>query len=148
MASYHKFYIWLFLTTVILVSEQRYHTRFISKWFIITDFCITSQALRVCGAIIHGSSPLQQNFAQLQTSYMKIPDPLADSQEQQNGDKTIYIIEGLLDQALLNTTIQAFDVRIAACTCLEVSTIRLSISLAYQLIRVISLGIHLYGYIF
>lgn len=79
---------------------------------------------------------------------MKIPDPLADSQEQQNGDKTIYIIEGLLDQALLNTTIQAFDVRIAACTCLEVSTIRLSISLAYQLIRVISLGIHLYGYIF
>ena len=27
MASYHKFYIWLFLTKVILVSEQRYHTR-------------------------------------------------------------------------------------------------------------------------
>lgn len=76
------------------------------------------QALRACADTVHGNAPLQERFAQLQVNYMDPNSPI-DS-PQQNGDNKVYVIEGLLDVALLSSSIHAFDARVAACTCLEV----------------------------
>ena len=38
---------------------------------------------------------------------------------QSNPGDVCYVIEGLLDLALLNSSIHAFDARLAACQCLE-----------------------------
>lgn len=57
----------------------------------------------------------------MQVRYVDPALPLVEAQGQQNGDNKVYVIEGLLDQALLNSAIQAFNVRLAACRCLEVS---------------------------
>lgn len=84
-----------------------------------SDFSVRAEALRTCADIIHGNAPLQEHFAQLQVKYVNPALPLVDTQGQQNGDNKVYVIEGLLDQALLNSAVQAFDVRIAACSCLE-----------------------------
>ncbi|KAF8435278.1 p115 like vesicle tethering protein [Terfezia claveryi] len=84
-----------------------------------SDFGVRAEALRTCADIIHGNAPLQEHFAQLQVKYVNPALPLVDTQGQQNGDNKVYVIEGLLDQALLNSAVQAFDVRIAACSCLE-----------------------------
>ena len=73
--------------------------------------------------------------------------PLVDTQGQQNGDNKVYVIEGLLDQALLNSAVQAFDVRIAACTCLEVRSTDLLGSTLADLHRATFLEMRQYGYI-
>ncbi|KAF8469131.1 p115 like vesicle tethering protein [Kalaharituber pfeilii] len=83
------------------------------------DLNVRAEALRTCGDIIHGNAQLQESFAQLQVTYINPTASLPELQTQQNGENKIYVIEGLLDQALLNSAIQAFNVRIAACTCLE-----------------------------
>jgi hypothetical protein len=82
-------------------------------------FVACHQALRTVADLIHENSSLQTNFAQMKVQYLD-PTVLPEVQIQQsNPDDLCYIIEGLLDLALLNPSIHAFDARLAACQCLE-----------------------------
>lgn len=71
-----------------------------------------------CADIIKGNANLQENFAQLQVS-----SPLDAAAERpkaaQNGIQKVYVIDGLLDLALGLQSLQAFDLRLAACGCLK-----------------------------
>ncbi|PWW73560.1 hypothetical protein C7212DRAFT_217553 [Tuber magnatum] len=84
-----------------------------------SDFPVRAEALRTVADLIHENSPLQENFAQMKVQYLD-PTVLPEVQAQQNNpDDLCYVIEGLLDLALLNSSIHAFDARLAACQCLE-----------------------------
>lgn len=75
--------------------------------------------MRTVAYLIHENSPLQENFAQMKVQYLD-PTILPEAQAQQNNpDDLCYVIEGLLDLALMNSSIHAFDARLAACQCLE-----------------------------
>lgn len=71
-----------------------------------------------CADIIRANPTLQENFAQLQ-----VPSPLESSQDgngaQANGVPKIYVIDGLLDLTLCVHSLQAFDIRMAACETLK-----------------------------
>lgn len=71
-----------------------------------------------CADIIRGNSALQENFAQLQ-----VPSPLETTANgdgpQENGVPKVYVIDGLLDLTLCVHSLQAFDIRMAACECLK-----------------------------
>ena len=74
--------------------------------------------------MIRANSALQENFAQLQ-----VESPLQQQQQQPvaNGDnpeqpiETVYVIEGLLDLALLSNSVSiaALNMRIAAGKCIQ-----------------------------
>ncbi|KAK7733326.1 Vesicle-mediated ER to Golgi transport protein [Cytospora paraplurivora] len=79
---------------------------------------IKAEALVTCADIIRGNSALQENFAQLQ-----VPSPLETKANgdgpQANGVPKVYVIDGLLDLTLCVHSLQAFDIRMAACECLK-----------------------------
>ena len=67
--------------------------------------------------MIRRNPALQESFAQLM-----VPSPLdsnADTSETSNGVVRIYVIDGLLDLTLCLQELQEFDVRFAACECLQ-----------------------------
>jgi intracellular protein transport protein USO1 len=76
------------------------------------------QALETCADVIRGNPSLQESFAHLQ-----VPPPLPDQTEsegaQANGVAKVYVIDGLLDLTLSVASMQAFDLRLAACECLK-----------------------------
>jgi len=82
---------------------------------------IKSEALITCADMIRGNATLQQTFAGLQ-----VPSPHGGPEVQQgpqgphpNGVPRIYTIDALLDIILAVNAPQAFDMRMAACTCLK-----------------------------
>lgn len=74
-----------------------------------------------CADIIRGNQTLQENFAQLQVpSPLDTPPPPANGNgTQANGVPRVYVIDGLLDLSLCLHSLQAFDMRMAACECLK-----------------------------
>jgi intracellular protein transport protein USO1 len=74
--------------------------------------------LVTCADIIRGNPTLQEGFAQLQ-----VPSPLdpgADGDAPNaNGARKVYVIDGLLDLTLSLSSLQAFELRLAACECLK-----------------------------
>ncbi|KXX74063.1 Intracellular protein transport protein USO1 [Madurella mycetomatis] len=83
------------------------------------DLPIKSEALLACADMIRGNAKVQESFAGLQ-----VPSPLhapaADGQRaQMNGVPKVFVIDGLLDLVLAVNSPQAFDLRMAACTCLK-----------------------------
>lgn len=74
-----------------------------------------------CADIIRGNQTLQENFAQLQVpSPLDTPPPTANGNgTQANGVPKVYVIDGLLDLSLCLHSLQAFDMRMAACECLK-----------------------------
>ncbi|KAJ3462743.1 hypothetical protein MRS44_007529 [Fusarium solani] len=78
---------------------------------------IKAEALTTCGDVIRQNAPLQESFAQLM-----VPSPLAGADpttEQANGRVKVYVIDGLLDLTLCLQDPQEFDLRFAACECLQ-----------------------------
>ncbi|KAK0651324.1 p115 like vesicle tethering protein [Cercophora newfieldiana] len=79
---------------------------------------IRTEALVACGDMIRGNAKMQETFAGLQ-----VPSPLAEMANgqgpQANGVPKVFVIDGLLDIILALSSLQAFDLRMAACTCLK-----------------------------
>lgn len=71
-----------------------------------------------CADIIRGNASLQENFAQLQVpSLLEVPEEPV--QAKANDPPTVYVIDGLLDLCLSVSSLLMFDLRRAACECLE-----------------------------
>ncbi|KAK5660813.1 hypothetical protein OQA88_12181 [Cercophora sp. LCS_1] len=83
-----------------------------------TELPIRAEALAACADMIRGNAGLQERFAGLE-----VPSPLgavANGQgPQKNGIPRVFVIDGLLDIILVISAPQAFDLRMAACTCLK-----------------------------
>lgn len=83
------------------------------------DLPIKSEALLACADMIRGNAKVQESFAGLQVPSPLHP-PAADGQKtQMNGVPKVFVIDGLLDLVLAVNAPQAFDLRMAACTCLK-----------------------------
>ncbi|POS83163.1 hypothetical protein EPUL_004567 [Erysiphe pulchra] len=79
---------------------------------------IKAEALITCAEIIRGNSKLQEEFGQLQVS--SVPRELhLEGSKNQNKSFQVYVIDGLLDVTLNNSTLKAFDSRIAASECIK-----------------------------
>ncbi|RYO99337.1 hypothetical protein DL764_006838 [Monosporascus ibericus] len=84
------------------------------------DIPIRAEALNTCADIIRGNAKLQENFAQLQVPSVLETSPKADGQAgHADGVPTVYVIDGLLDLVLSVPSLQAFDLRLAACQCIK-----------------------------
>jgi hypothetical protein len=85
----------------------------------VAELPIKTEALLACADMIRGNAEVQARFAGFQ-----VPSPLADPVAngpgaQTNGVPRVYIIDGLLDLVLAVNALPAFDLRMAACTCLK-----------------------------
>ncbi|KAL2116978.1 hypothetical protein VTJ04DRAFT_9146 [Mycothermus thermophilus] len=80
----------------------------------VAELPIRSEALLACADMIRGNAAVQARFAGFQ-----VPSPLADPVPQANGVAKVYVIDGLLDLVLAVNSLQAFDLRMAGCTCLK-----------------------------
>jgi hypothetical protein len=65
--------------------------------------------------LIDGNAPLQQGFGQLQVASPEPPKQVEDGEEPIG----YFVIEALLDLGLENSSVGAFEARLAACRCLE-----------------------------
>ncbi|ETS79198.1 hypothetical protein PFICI_09051 [Pestalotiopsis fici W106-1] len=84
------------------------------------DVSIRAEALTVCSEIIRGNRELQEGFAQLQVPSV-LPNDVNGVNGKTNGISVtlVYVIDGLLDLTLSVTSLQLFDLRMAACECLK-----------------------------
>lgn len=85
----------------------------------VAELSIKSEALLACADMIRGNAKVQERFASFQ-----VPSPLAAPEvngqnPQMNGIPRVFVIDGLLDLVLAVNSLQAFDLRMAACTCLR-----------------------------
>lgn len=91
------------------------------------DMPIKAEALNTCADIIRGSAKLQENFAQLQVPSVLETAPKTNGQAvtgkgkmgHAHGTPMVYVIDGLLDLTLSVSSLQAFDLRLAACQCIK-----------------------------
>jgi len=85
----------------------------------VADMPIRAEALMACADMIRGNAKLQERFAALQvTSPLDFPPEAGDARV--NGAiPKVYVIDGLLDMVLGVSSLQAFDLRMAACACLK-----------------------------
>ena len=77
------------------------------------------QALRTCADIIRSNSKIQEAFAFNQVTIHPPHSGNGDPAAQANGLVQSYIIDALLDLALSVSATSLFDVRYAACECVE-----------------------------
>jgi intracellular protein transport protein USO1 len=84
------------------------------------DVSIRAEALTVCSEIIRGNRELQEGFAQLQVPSV-LPNDVNGVNGKTNGISVtlVYVIDALLDLTLSVTSLQLFDLRMAACECLK-----------------------------
>ncbi|KAI2616371.1 p115 like vesicle tethering protein [Hypomontagnella submonticulosa] len=82
---------------------------------------IRAEALITCADVIKGNSKLQESFAQLQVpSVLETTTPPTNGQTgKANGVPAVFVIDGLLDLTLSVPTLQAFNLRLAACQCIQ-----------------------------
>ncbi|KAL0637349.1 Vesicle-mediated ER to Golgi transport protein [Maublancomyces gigas] len=95
------------------------HLMLVIAFSAFSDFPTRSEALKAVADLVHENDVLQENFAQMKVTYL---DPTISPEvqaQQYNPDDMCYVIEGLLDLALLTSSPHAFDARLAACRCLE-----------------------------
>ncbi|KAK0635113.1 p115 like vesicle tethering protein [Bombardia bombarda] len=87
------------------------------------ELSIKSEALVACADMIRGNARLQERFAGLEVaSPLDGPAPASNghSSPQMNGGiPKVFVIDGLLDLILAVDAPGAFDMRMAACTCLK-----------------------------
>ena len=67
--------------------------------------------------MIRGNHALQEGFAQVQVDASTLPTQIAAAE---NAVHSAYVIEALLDMALLDTSLNSFNLRIAAVHCIDV----------------------------
>ncbi|KAI1753117.1 p115 like vesicle tethering protein [Xylaria castorea] len=85
-----------------------------------TEMPIRAEALTTCADTIRGNARLQENFAQLQVpSVLETARAINGQTSNSDGVPPIYVIDGLLDLVLSVPSTQAFDLRVAACQCIQ-----------------------------
>jgi hypothetical protein len=73
-----------------------------------------------CADLIRGNPKLQEGFANLQVTSVLGDDPSGpEINAGRNGYPKVYVIDGLLDLMLSVSSLQAFDLRLAACECMK-----------------------------
>lgn len=84
------------------------------------DLSIRAEALAVCAEMIRDNREIQEAFAQLQVPTV-VPTDVNGVNGKTNGISVtlVYVIDGLLDLTLTVTSLQLFDLRMAACECLK-----------------------------
>ncbi|KAK1761140.1 intracellular protein transport protein USO1 [Echria macrotheca] len=82
------------------------------------DLPIRAEALTACADMIRGNAKMQERFAALQVSSPIGAVPNGEG-PQKNGVPKVFVVDGLLDIILVVNALQAFDLRMAACTCLK-----------------------------
>ena len=82
------------------------------------DLPIQSEALVACADMIRGNPALQERFAGLQVP-SRSASPAAGQVNGNGGGPRDFVIDGLLVLILTEDAPQAFDLRMAACTCLK-----------------------------
>jgi intracellular protein transport protein USO1 len=76
------------------------------------------KALKACADLINGNEIQQRNFAALQVPYL---NPSEVGPDRLNGETPmVFVMEALLDLALLASSTEAFNARMGAVQCLEV----------------------------
>ncbi|KAI0020413.1 p115 like vesicle tethering protein [Xylariomycetidae sp. FL0641] len=84
------------------------------------EMSIRAEALATCADTIKANAKLQETFAQLQVPSVLEPAPVANGVPgEANGMPAVYVIDGLLDLSLSVPSLQAFDLRVAACQCIK-----------------------------
>ena len=85
-----------------------------------------SQALATCADLIRGNSSLQESFAQSDVvspsegpSKLSITKINGDAQDFRKARPTANVIQGLLDLSLAVSCVSSFDLRLAACECIQ-----------------------------
>ncbi|KAI1636189.1 p115 like vesicle tethering protein [Biscogniauxia mediterranea] len=85
-----------------------------------TEMSIRAEALTTCADTIRGNARLQETFAQLQVpSVLESHAPTNGQNGKTDAAPVVYVIDGLLDLTLSVPAIQAFDLRMAACQCIQ-----------------------------
>jgi hypothetical protein len=101
--------------------------------FSSVDLAVRAEALKAAADLIDGNKLLQEAFAQIEVAPPEL-QPAKETKIVGGGDDNkpdgaaagheellvkCGVIEGLLELALMNSSIHAFDARFAACRCLE-----------------------------
>ncbi|KAL8760829.1 MAG: hypothetical protein Q9184_003011 [Pyrenodesmia sp. 2 TL-2023] len=96
------------------VMEIAFHTSI--------DMNIRSEALATAADLIRGNSQLQETFAQLEVPSPRNQEPTLQVNGHRNGIAPMpreNVISALLEVALMSSSLQAFDVRLACCECIK-----------------------------
>ncbi|KAH8816298.1 p115 like vesicle tethering protein [Xylogone sp. PMI_703] len=81
---------------------------------------IKAEALITCADLIRGHPGIQEGFAQFQVnSVIDVPPANGTENASRNGVSKVYVIDGLLDLTLSESSLAAFDARFAACECIK-----------------------------
>ncbi|EWC46137.1 hypothetical protein DRE_04711 [Drechslerella stenobrocha 248] len=80
---------------------------------------IRSEALDTLANLIRGHQALQESFAQQQVDASVLPMYAASEPVGETTKHTAYVIEALLNMALLDTNLASFNLRLAAVQCIE-----------------------------
>ncbi|KAL8719083.1 MAG: hypothetical protein Q9225_003861 [Loekoesia sp. 1 TL-2023] len=88
----------------------------------LVDMNIRAEALATAADLIRGNAQLQEAFAQLDVPSPRNPRPAPEVNGHANGvthPSRENVISALLEIALVTSSLQAFDVRIACCECIK-----------------------------
>ncbi|KAI0593776.1 p115 like vesicle tethering protein [Biscogniauxia sp. FL1348] len=84
------------------------------------EMSIRAEALTTCADTIRGNARLQETFAQLQVpSVLETNAAIKGQNGKADAVPVVYVIDGLLDLTLSVPAVQAFDLRMAACQCIQ-----------------------------
>ncbi|KAI9708880.1 MAG: hypothetical protein M1828_002584 [Chrysothrix sp. TS-e1954] len=80
---------------------------------------IRAEALKTCADIIRANATIQERFGHNEVPWTAPNEVNGNSAKHINGDSSIHIVDGLLALTLTASPSSAFDLRLAACECLE-----------------------------
>ncbi|KAK6331538.1 hypothetical protein TWF730_004612 [Orbilia blumenaviensis] len=80
---------------------------------------IRAEALSTIGDMIRGNPIIQEGFAMEQVNALTLPGYASWEPTAKGEEPTAYIIDALLDLALLDSNFSAFNLRMAAVSCIE-----------------------------
>ncbi|KAL8709368.1 MAG: hypothetical protein Q9220_005862 [cf. Caloplaca sp. 1 TL-2023] len=86
------------------------------------DMNIRAEALSTAGDLIRGNAQLQESFAQIDVPSPRHQDHISETNGHTNGDiqpARENVISALLELALVTTSLQSFDVRLACSDCIK-----------------------------
>lgn len=80
---------------------------------------VRAEALSTIGDMIRGNPIIQEGFAMEQVNALTLPGYASWEPAAKGEEPTAYIIDALLDLALLDSNFSAFNLRMAAVSCIE-----------------------------
>ncbi|KAF3935950.1 hypothetical protein ABW19_dt0202928 [Dactylella cylindrospora] len=80
---------------------------------------VRTEALATIADMIRGNPALQESFAQQQVDASTLPGYSSQNDAGDSPEQTAYVIEALLNMALLDANLGSFNLRMAAAQCIE-----------------------------